>query len=253
MNLSTAVTDIKNELGLQTIALPFKEPVENVIRDYMQRSIRTWSRLKPCLKDGYQIRKNLRPAGPDGALLGVYYIPEFLLTTKVSYADAYLAEAYVTDGNKSNLNTFTVGSPFVGFGSYYPQDIINAQMTGTAISKYISETSRMPTSEWLGYNKVMLHDFPDNCRIRFVVKCEHELNGESIPESQVESFMKLAKLDVQVSLYNTIKNMTGLGSGFKEIQMKIEEWSGCSDKLDQLLEKWEGRFHLDDHDLIQFF
>ncbi len=98
----------------------------------------------------------------------------------------------------------------------------------------------------------MLHDFPDNCRIRFVVKCEHELNGESIPESQVESFMKLAKLDVQVSLYNTIKNMTGLGSGFKEIQMKIEEWSGCPDKLDQLLEKWEGRFYLDDHDLIQF-
>jgi hypothetical protein len=65
--------------------------------------------------------------------------------------------------------------------------------------------------------------------------------------------MQLAKLDVQVELYNTIKNMTNIGSGFKEIQMKIDDWAGASDKLTQLLEKWEGRYYIDDTDLIQFF
>lgn len=253
MNTSTVITDIKNQLGLQTIALPFKEPVENVIRDVMHRSVRTWSRFKPCIKDGYQLRKNLRHP-PEGDKLGIYYVPEFLLTTNVSYADAYLMEVNPSlPETASGTNVFTVSSPFIGFGSYYPQDIINATLTGTAINRYLAETTRPATSEWLGYNKIRLHDFPDNCRIRFVVKCEHELNGESIPESQVHSFMKLLKLDVQVELYNTLKNMTNLGSGFKEIQMKIDDWAGASDKLDQLLENFEGSYYIDDPDLIQFF
>ena len=252
MNTSTVITDIKNELGLQTIALPFKEPIENVIRDIIHRSVRTYSRFKPCIKDGYELRKNLRYTSEEMKFNGIYYLPEFLLTTNVSYADAYMMDTRAPE-ETSTTNTFTVGSPFVGFGSYYPQDIINATLTGAAINKYASETSRMPTSKWLGYNKIQLFDFPDNCRIRFVVKCEHELNGESIPESCVNSFMQLAKLDVQVELYNTIKNMTNIGSGFKEIQMKIDDWAGASDKLTQLLEKWEGRYYIDDPDLIQFF
>lgn len=252
MNTSNLVSDIKHELGLQTIALPFKEPVEVIIRDSIHKSIREYSRFKPCIKDGYQLRKNLRFSG-DGDRFGIYYLPEFLLTTNVSYADAYLMQSFVSPEDKSSVNPFTVGSPFVGFGSYYPQDIINATLTGAAINKYAAETSRAPTSKWLGYNRIQLFDFPDNCRIRFVVKCQHELNGESIPESCVSSFTKLAKLDVQVHLYNTIKNMVNIGSGFKEIQMKIEDWAGASDKRDQLIENWEGNFYIDDPDLIQFF
>lgn len=251
MNTSTVITDIKNELGLQTIALPFKEPVENVIRDCIHRSVREYSRFKPCIKDGFELKKNLRHYGNENER-GIYYIPEFLLTTNVSYADAYFLQTYAPDEN-SHVNPFTVVSPFVGFGSYYPQDIMNATMTGAVINKYAAETSRVPTSKWLGYNKIQLFDFPDNSYIRFVVKCQHELNGESIPESCVHSFMQLAKLDVEVHLYNTIKNMVNLGSGFKEIQVKIEDWAGSNDKRDQLLEKWEGRFYLDDDDLIQFF
>jgi hypothetical protein len=47
--------------------------------------------------------------------------------------------------------------------------------------------------------------------------------------------------------------MVNIGSGFKEIQMKIEDWAGASDKRDQLIESWEGSFYIDDPDLIQFF
>ena len=149
------------------------------------------------------------------------------------------------------------GDAFKAFSSMgvvgNPQDIINAQMTGTAISKYISETSRLPTGEWLGYNKVKLHDFPDNCRIRFVVKCDHDPQAESIPVSCRESFMDLAVLDVEMTLYNNLKNMNNIGSAFKEIQLKIDDWSGAEGNRNNLIKEWTENFHLDQTDLISFF
>ena len=130
---------------------------------------------------------------------------------------------------------------------------MNATVTGAAINKYAGVTSRQPSSKWLGYNRIQLFDFPDKCWIRFVVKCEHDLSGETIQESQVESFMQLAELDLKRFLYNSLKNMTSVGSGFKDIQLKIDDWASAESERNALIEKWEGRYYLDDDDLIQFF
>lgn len=47
MNISEVINDIKVTEGLNTIALPFKQPIEIVIRDILQEvSIRTFSRFK---------------------------------------------------------------------------------------------------------------------------------------------------------------------------------------------------------------
>jgi hypothetical protein len=89
--------------------------------------------------------------------------------------------------------------------------------------------------------------------IKFVVKCDHDPHGESIPVSCRESFIDLATLDVEMTLYNLLKNMNNVGSAFKEIQLKIDEWSGAESARNSLLEKWTDSFHLDDMDLISFF
>lgn len=253
MNMTTVIDDIKMGLGLQTVALPFDEPIENVIRKSFERSIRTFSRYAPLIKEGYADRSQLRKAGrEDINLLGIYFLPDFLCTTPVSYADAFIATSPGQVGEVTTT-TFTVGSPFVGFGSYYPQDILNATVTGAAINKYAGVTSRQPSSKWLGYNRIQLFDFPDKCWIRFVVKCEHDLSGETIQESQVESFMQLAELDLKRFLYNSLKNMTSVGSGFKDIQLKIDDWASAESERNALIEKWDGRYYIDDDDLIQFF
>lgn len=252
MNISELINDIKVTLGLNTIALPFKQPTENVIKEIIQMSIRTFSEFKPCEKEGYELRKNLRSPNEQSKKVGIYFLPESLTTTKVRDACAYLASSQYQNGEVST-NAFTVGSPFVGFGSYNPQDIINATMTGAAINKYAAITSRQPTSEWLGYNKIRLYDFPDNACIRFVVKCNHDENGESITDSCIESFKTLAMLDVKTSLYNTIKNMNNIGSAFKEIQIKIDDWSGAESERNTLVKEWTESFHLDDLELVQFF
>jgi hypothetical protein len=252
MNISDVTNDIKLTLGLNTIALPYKDSTENVIGEILKVSIRTFSQFKPLIKEGFEEKKKLRSPDSNAKKNCVFYLPESLTTTPVMYADAYVASATNQDG-EILTNAFTVGSPFVGFGSYYPQDILNATQTGAAINKYAGITASTPTSKWLGYNKIQLFNFPENIFVKFVVKCEHDLSGETIPESCRESFMELAVLDVQRTLYNQLKNMNQVGSAFKEINVKIDDWSGAESARKELVEKWTQSFHYDDLDLIQFF
>ena len=252
MNISEVINDIKLSSGLNTIALPFNKPTEVVIKEILQTSIRTFSEFKPFIKEGYEHRKNLRSPSEIDKAMGIYILHETLTTTHVQDAYAYASSGQIKNG-ETTVNTFTVGSPFVGFGAYYPQDILNATMTGAAINKYAGVTSKVPTSKWLGFNKIQLFDFPENSYVRFVVKCDHDPNGETISESCVESFIQLATLDVHRTLYNTIKNMNNVGSAFKDIQVKIDEWSNAESERTALIDRWTGTFHLDDMDLVQFF
>lgn len=255
MNISEVINDIKLTNGLNSIALPFAgKPVENVIREILQVSIRTFSRYKPLMKEGYELRQNLRSPDPVSKSLGIYILPDFLTTSPVQDAYAFMTQSQVNMAEEVVVsNAFTVGSPFVGFGSYMPQDILNANMTGAAINKFAGITSRTPSSRWLGSNKIQLFDFLDGAWVHFQVKCNHDANGETIEESCVEAFTKLGVLDVQRTLYNTLKNMNNVGSAFKEIQLKIDDWSGAEAARNELVEEWSQTFHYDDLDLVQFF
>jgi hypothetical protein len=65
--------------------------------------------------------------------------------------------------------------------------------------------------------------------------------------------MELAILDVQRTLYNQLKNMNNVGGAFKEIQLKIDDWSGAEAARKELIDKWTNTFHFDNLDLVQFF
>ena len=253
MNISDCITDIKMSHGLNAIALPFKQPVEVVLSEIIQTSIRTFSRFKPWERECYDFREHLTEKYPGSGNLGIYLLPTAICSTKVITADAKYASDKYQNGEVTS-NTFTVGSPFVGFGSYYPQDILNAVNTGAAINKYAGVTSQPATSKWLGYNTIQLFDMPKNAYIHFTADCYHDLSGETIPESQVESFMQLAILDVERSLYAQLKNIVNVGSAYKEIAIKIEEWTGAQAARDELIKEWKQIFHLDEvEDLVIFF
>lgn len=252
MNMSDVINDIKMRLQLNTIALPFKKPTENVIWDILQGTIRTYSQFKPMIREGEYHRNALRSPSDYDRKRGIFILPAEMTITPVQYADAYPISAISVD-DEATTNPFTVGSPFVGFGSYYPQDIMNAELTGAAINKYIGVTSSPATSRWLGYNRIQLFNIPDDTYIKIIAKCDHDPHGESIPVTCRESFMELAILDVEMSLYNSIKNMNNIGSAFKEIQVKIDEWASAESNRNSLIKEWTGTFHFDDTDLIQFF
>lgn len=254
MNISDVIKDIKVPSGLKTIALPYKAPIEVVIQDIIKTSVRTFSQFKPQIKECQCERRNLRSANSADEYMGIYFIPPELTTTDVSYCDAYpISSQKLSDTNKVSTNAFSVVSPFVGFGSYYPQDIMNATITGAAVNKFIGVTSSVPTSKWLGCNKIQLINWPKQSFILFIAKCDHELSCETIPTSCRESFIQLATLDVQRTLYNDLKNQLA-GSAFKDIKVEIDKWAGAEDARNALVKEWTESFHLDEiEELVQFF
>ena len=152
MNLTELVSDIIDSEGLHTIALPFKEPIEVVVQRCIEKSVRTFSEFKRQEKESIVLLKDLKAANEDEKRRGIFLLPPELTTTTVK--DVYaICESDNYSGSDVTMNTFTVGSPFVGFGSYYPQDIINAELTGVAINKFAGQTTRRPTIKYLGYNK----------------------------------------------------------------------------------------------------
>lgn len=253
MNISIIISDMKMRLGLQTIALPFDKPVELVMKEILEGTIRTFSHYKKAEKIVVENIKNLRYVNDHEKSLGIFFVPPALCTTKIHDVYASPVSSNWRRGETS-INAFTVGSPFVGFGTYYPQDILNAVTTGAAVNKYAGVTTSPPTSEWLGYNKIRLYNFPSNVDAVFIAKCDHETSGETIPVSQEEAFKQLAELDIKRSLYNNLKNMNTLGSAFKEIQLKIDDWASADEAYNNMIKEWNQVAHLDDvEDIIQFF
>lgn len=252
MNISEVINDIKLTQGLNTIALPFDDPVDTVIKKILETTVREYSEFKPYTQECWELRKNLRAPSETAAKIGIYMLPPACTTTPVKTARAEIASSQF-QSDEVTTNTFTVGTPFVGFGSYYPQDILNAQMTGAAINKYAGLSSQLPNSKYLGFNKIQLFNFPDVCFIKFTVERVHDLSLETIPDTCYETFVELATLDVQRTLYNQIKNMQNVGSAYKEIQLKIEDWSGAEQAQKTLMKEWRESFHLDHPEWITFF
>ena len=251
MNISDVITDIKMALSLQTIALPYNEPTEKVIEQIIKRSVRTFSQFKPWNRECYQAIRNLQSPGDYEKKMNIYFLPNVITRTPVLYTEAVLSSSQYQDTEVAT-NAFTIGTPFVAFGSYYPQDIENAVLTGAAINKYAGVTSRTPTSKWLGHNKVQLFDFPKDAVVKFTAHCVHDYSLETIEDSCYESFLTLAILDVKISIYNTLKNMNNVGSAFKEIQLRIDDWSGAESARESLINQWTNTFHWDDPDSIVF-
>ena len=48
--------------------------------------------------------------------------------------------------------------------------------------------------------------------------------------------------------------MNNVGSAFKEIQLKIDDWAGAEQARKDLVQSWTENFHLDEvQELVQFF
>lgn len=252
MNISDVINDIKLSQGLNAIALPYNEPVENVIAEILKMTVREFSDIVPYERESYCLKKDLRSPNEFLSKMDIYLLPPDCTRTKVKSADAEMASSSYQPAEAST-NAFTVGTPFLAFGSYYPQDILNSTETGAAINKFAGVSSQQPTSKYLGYNKIQLFNFPKECLVHFTVSCEHDPSLDTIKDSYYLSFVELATLDVQRTLYSQIKNMQNVGSAYKEIQLKIEEWSGAENAQRELIKDWTSKFHLDNLDLVQFF
>ena len=238
MNMSRAISHLKMSLGLYNITLPFKDeitgdptPVENVIRDVLTTmTIPIYSQYQPWIRDG---NANLNKLKLIDRLQAIYLLPAFLTTTPVMYVSAVFLPV------RNHRGTYGDVAPAYG---------INRSVQGVATSMaYMMLAGQMraePTWEYLGENRIKMYGFP-RTEVTFRLACEHEPNGETIPDGCYDSFMKLATLDMKMFLWNTLKLYDGVASAYGTIQLKIEEFQGADAERTTMLEDWTDRFHLD--------
>lgn len=238
MNISKSVSELKMRLGLYGITLPFQDPLtkettptENVIMDVLTTmTIPTYSQFVPWIREGTINIGALKVVDKKSA---IYMLPAFLTMTPVMY---------VSDVRLPFRNTRGT------YGDVAPAYGINRSVQGVATSQaYMMLAGQMraePSFDYLGENKIRLYGFPKT-EVVIEIACEHEPNGESIPEGCYDSFMELAILDMKIFLYNTLKLYDGIPTAFGNINLKIEEYQGADGDRTALLDKWRDTFHLD--------
>lgn len=238
MNISKAASQLKMQLGLYGITLPFQDPItkqttptENVIMDVIKTmTIPVYSQFVPWIRQGDIHVNSLKVVD---RIKGIYVLPAFLTLTPVMY---------VADVSLPFQNTRGT------YGDIAPAYGINRSVQGVATSQaYMMLAGQMrsePTFDYLGENKIRLYGYPKT-ELSFKVACEHEPNGETIPEGCYDSFMELATLDMKIFMYNTLKLYDGIPTAFGNINLKIEEYQSADADRNALLDKWRDTFHLD--------
>lgn len=254
MNISQLLNDIKNSKGLNTIALPFDEPIEKIMMTSLANSVRTFSQFNHQKKDTIVAFKDLHCRDESDKRLGIYTLPPEVHSDSIFSASAEV-ESFNHGSPYAPVNEN--GSPLmgygIGYGGTYPQDVFNGAMVGSAANLWIGQVTKKPTSQYMGNNLIRLFNFPLSCYVNFTVECEHDLSGESIPESCRESFKQLATYDICIFLYNNLRGYKGVGGGNARITLDIESWANMEAARDDLINKWNSAAHLDSTDSFMFF
>ena len=238
MNLSRGITSIKMQLGLYNVTLPFKDeitgkpiPTENVIRDVLvATTIPIYSQFQPWIREGDADVKSLKLVDKKN---NIYMLPSYLTMTPVMYiADVHMPF-------HSNQGAYGGMAQAYGLGQS-----AQAVLTSQANMMLAGEMRSEPTFEYLGENKVRLFGYP-KAMVTFRLACEHEPNGETIPQSCYDSFMELAMLDVKMFLYNTLKLYDNIATAFGNISLKAEDNQAAEADRNVLLDRWRDTYHLD--------
>jgi hypothetical protein len=244
MNLSKAVSHLKMQLGLYGITLPFKDettgntiPTENVIREVLTTvTIPEYSQFAPWKREGSIHIKDMKCIDQKQA---IYILPAFLTLTPI------INVIYIQLPQQNFRGTFGDIAPAYG---------INRSVQGVATSQaYMMLAGQMrsePTFEYLGHNKIRLYGYPKTM-VEIAVACEHDSNGESIPDSCYDSFMELATLDMKIFLYNNLKLYDEIPTAFGNIKLHIDDYNSAESDRTQLLDRWRDTFHVDAE--YQFF
>lgn len=244
MNLSRAISSLKMQLGLYGITLPFKDPetgkpipVENVIRDVLvTTTIPIYSQFQPWVRE---LDANINSLKVVDKNTHVYILPAGLTVTPIMY----MLGVHLPYHNNSG----GYGYAYPGYGlGHSAQNVLTSQ----ASMMLSGEMRAEPTFDYLGENKIRLYGFP-KVVLTFKAACEHEPNGETIPDSCYDSFYELATLDVKMFLYNTLKLYDNIATAFGNITLKAEDHQGAEAERTTLLDRWRDTFHLD-MDIEQF-
>lgn len=118
-------------------------------------------------------------------------------------------------------------------------------MVANAAKPFIDDMVNRVTFKYKHPRLLYIFDALLSSRLQITLACEHDTSLQSIEPTAAESFYQLAELDVLSALWDTIKPYEGSGGAYDQPELKIDDWKEASGKREQLLEKWDESYMLD--------
>lgn len=233
-NLSELLESIKMDLGVYGINLPLEDADDKIYRVIQLKTIKTYSQYFP-LEEIFELNVDkvdtLRHTSNGGV---VVKIPDWFNGRRI---------VTIRDVEPSRA---------VGYnGFHYPDmsvglDFVQGSMLAAAQANMLS--SIMPPFTFKYENPNLLHVYNYqhySKQLIITAGIEHYDNLSSIPNSQWDSFEKLALLDVKAFLYGVLKHHTDFSTQVGNISLKIDDWANAAEERKNLLAEWDEVYHLE--------
>lgn len=237
MNLSSALTEIKLDLGLGVIHTVY-EDIDNTIASIIQDiTIPVFSKYHAFKQEVCFDLNDLEVLYKD-TNRRCYRLP---YTEKSPMKLIYVYDVSYDATTMNGIGYYGAGLPFMGGINTIQQMMManaNAQLASIAIPKM--------TFKFEPPNKLWLYELYTSQKVWIKAGFEHLKNLSTLAESgEDRSFLELAELDVKVKLYPTMKHFTQINTAYGNIDLKIDDWADAKSERKELLDRWEDTYHFD--------
>lgn len=233
MNLSRAITRIKLKLGLINIVTPF-EDLDNTIQDILTDITRPVFSIYSPFKERCTIDTSDLEILEKTETYKKYLLPEFPNRKLL-----YVYDVYYDSSMLSGFGYYSGGMPLM------QGNLINQVMLANAGAEVMNYMIPKMTFEFEPPRTIFIWNAYAATKVVMEFGFEHDKSLASIPDTQEESFMKLALLDVKENLYPTMKQYSEINTAIGTINLKIDDWQNAEQERNELINLWDDTYHLD--------
>ena len=231
----------KRLLGIKTFKLPFDD--DELLEIMMEDTLPTFSKYFPryltfpinlskCRRAKYRVADNDRMNNRKAYHLDLSQFGSDIVPIDIEDIDY----------NYSNLSDDIMYQDMIQ-GSGSPYDIMtNSFGRATVVAGLNNEPiHRFEAPDILILDRREYGEiFGGSVYITFLVL--HSADLSTINLSYIDYFTKLYMIDLQISLYETLKHCDKIDTTFGEIDLKIDDWQDAKSKREELEESWNGKF-----------
>lgn len=115
----------------------------------------------------------------------------------------------------------------------------------------LGQLKESPVTRFEAPNIIWITKSYENCgSLDITFRLENDDNLISIPDSAFEAVKRLFILDLKSSIYSEYGILSTLETPYGTIDLKIEDWSGCSDQRSELYDTYMSTAHLRKHGMF---
>lgn len=222
-NKATLLGKIKRKLGIFYFKLPVTDKDLSDVID--EETIPTYSIFFP-----QEIKATITESDRIPGSNNTFYIDERHIGSNVNIVDIEMIH-----GTYNPMSTAM-------FRPRGIQDVMNLQMhldLTSAIGDPVAYKYLPPNKIEILGGRVMLGTFYADLLVT------HNKKLTSIRPSQIDSFTKLALLDLKSFLYQNLKHFDQMETSFGTINLKIDDWANAESEKDELISLWKEKYLAD--------